>query len=145
MNTCSLERPAVSNPRFVLRGKRRATEALNARLHKQREGKNNSRGRFCHRHHWVDGGNSAGVSLDATLVGRRLPTEAALFSRTGYWPVVSIFLISTFAVLAFVDSALDAADQNQFHPRLTGGARRWYGPVLERSGHAQNYRSRVDR
>jgi hypothetical protein len=40
---------------------------------------------------------------------------------------------------------LYANDQNQLHPRLTGGARRWYGAVLERSDHAPNYRSRVDK
>jgi hypothetical protein len=58
---------------------------------------------------------------------------------------LSIFLILTCAVLALVSSALYANDQNQLHPRLTGGARRWYGAVLERSDHAPNYRSRVDK
>src|SRR5260370_22412990 len=55
-----------------------------------------------------------------------------IFSN-GYCAVLSIFLILTCAVLAFVSSALYATDQNQLHPRLTGGARRWYGAVLERS------------
>jgi len=76
---------------------------------------------------------------------REPPDEAALISRTGYRVVLSIFLILTCAVLALVGSALYAADQNQLHPRLTGGARRWYGAVLERSDHAPNYRSRVDK
>ena len=64
--------------------------------------------------------------------------EAVLLTRTGYCAVFSIFLISTSAVLALVSSALYATDQNQPHPRLTDGARRWYGAVLERSEHDRN-------
>jgi hypothetical protein len=71
--------------------------------------------------------------------------EAALLPRTGYCAVLSIFLILTCAVLALVSSALYANDQNQLHPRLTGGARRWCGAVVERTDHAPIYGSRVDK